>query len=334
MEKLKMAVIGGGFIGSLHARIIAECPHAQLVAVADINQEKARELGRELGCAAYGDVESMLKAEDIDAVDICTPEKYHVSPVELAAKYHKHILLEKPVAETYEDAKYIARTAEEAGVRLMIGHILHFDPRYATLIESNSKGELGEIVSMSFRRANWKRTVRRLKGGVSFLYYMCVHDIELMLSLNKGISPSKVYAQGVSKINAEVGQQDTAFITVTFSNGSIANLHVCWALPENPGAVLQTSAEVLGTLGAGYVSGHDQNVEIVTDEIFSHPDVMHWPEYNGRMQGDLKEEIHHFADATMRNKPYLVDTGTSVEAIKIIEAALRSMESGAPVELQ
>ena len=149
--------------------------------------------------------------------------------------------MEKPAARTYQEALEIDRLAKTHDVRLMVAHLLHFDPRYATLEEAVQRGELGEVVSMFFRRVNWKRTTRRLKGKVSFLYYMCVHDIEFMLSCNRGTKPVKVYAQGVSKINAEVNQEDTAFLTVNFENGSLACIQVLWAMPENTAAILQLS---------------------------------------------------------------------------------------------
>lgn len=333
MGKLKIAVVGTGFIGALHARIIYECPQAELAAVADINGESAATVGAAYGCHSYTDLEQLLNMEETDAVDICTPEEYHLEAVRLAAAYGKHILLEKPAARTYQEALEIDRLAKTHDVRLMVAHLLHFDPRYVTLEEAVQRGELGEVVSMFFRRVNWKRTTRRLKGKVSFLYYMCVHDIEFMLSCNRETKPVKVYAQGVSKINAEVNQEDTAFLTVNFENGSLACIQVLWAMPENTAAILQTGAEVLGTAGMGYVDGRMQGVEIVTEQAVFHPDVLHWPEYNGRMQGDLKEEIHHFVDATLHEYPYLVDTGRAMEAVRIIEAALLSMKTGMPVTL-
>lgn len=328
-----MAVIGAGFIGELHARILHEYPLADLVAIVDIREETARFVAARYGCGCYTDMRTMLENEEVDAVDICTPEEYHLEPVRLAAEYKKHILLEKPVAKTSKEAMEISRLAGEHQVRLMIGHILHFDPRYATLLNTVERGELGEIVSMFFRRANWKRTSRRLLGKVSFLYYMCVHDIEFMLACNDKTKPVKVYAQGVSCINRDIGQQDTAFLTVSFENGSIACIQVMWAMPENTAAILETGAEILGTEGIGTIDGRNQGVEIITDQQPKHPDVLHWPEYHGRVQGDLKEEIHHFVQATLAGEEYLVNTEYAIGAVRIIEAAFESMETGMAVEL-
>lgn len=333
MERLKIAVIGAGFIGELHARILQEYPLAELVSVVDIRKEAAKAVADRYGCSYYSDMGEMLEKENIDAVDICTPEDFHVEPVRLASMHQKHILLEKPIAKTTREAEEIKQLAKEHHVRLMIGHLLHFDPRYATLLETVKEGQLGNIVSMFFRRANWKRTTRRLQGKISFLYYMSVHDIEYMLSCNSGTRPIKVYAQGVSCINREVGQQDAAFLTITFENGSIACIQVMWAMPENSAAILQTGAEILGTEGIGFIDGKDQGVEIITDENSMHPDVLHWPQYNGRMQGDLKEELQHFVQATLTGENYLVDTDSAIMAVAVIEAAFQSMETGSAVSL-
>ena len=333
MEKLRIAVVGAGFIGELHARILYEYPLAELVSVVDIREETAKAVADRYGCSYYSDMKQMLEKEDTDAVDICTPEDYHLEPVRLAAEHKKHILLEKPVAKTTQEADEIKRLADTHHVRLMIGHILHFDPRYVSLLESIQKGQLGDIVSMFFRRANWKRTSRRLMGKVSFLYYMSVHDIEFMLSCNCQTRPIKVYAQGVSSINREIGQQDTAFLTITFENGSVACIQVMWAMPENTTAILQTGAEVLGTKGIGFIDGKNQGVEIITDQSSQHPDILHWPQYNGQMQGDLKEELQHFVRATLYDEAYFVNTDHAIMAVSIIEAAFKSMETGAAVML-
>ncbi len=333
MEQLKIAVIGAGFIGSFHARILFECPQAELKAIVDINEETARTLSEKYGCRYYTDMEEMLQKEEIDAVSICTPEDCHLEPVRLAAAYQKHILLEKPVAKTYDEAKEIRRLAEDNQIRLMVGHLLHFDPRYVSLKNSVHSGSLGEIVSLLFRRVNWKRTSRRLKGKVSFLYYMAVHDIEFMLSCNGLTEPVKVYAQGVSRINQEIGQQDTAFLTITFQNGSIGCIEVMWAMPENAASILQTEAEILGTKGVGFLDGKNHGVEMVTDSGSRCPDLLHWPKYNGKMQGDLKEEVCHFVQATLSGEAYMVNTDTAVKAVQIIEAALQSMAAGEPVML-
>ena len=104
MKKLKVGVIGLGFIGGLHARIWAESDIAELAVVADVNGEAADSLAAQYGCKGYSDYHEMLRDADIDAVDICVPEDFHVAPAVAAAAAKKAILLEKPIAKTAAEA--------------------------------------------------------------------------------------------------------------------------------------------------------------------------------------------------------------------------------------
>ena len=109
MEQLKVGVIGGGFIGTIHARIFHESFGAQLVAVADAEAKVEDRVKQSFGCQFYTDYEQMLKEADIEAVSICLPDVNHVAPAVAAAKAGKHILLEKPMARTVEDCLKIKR---------------------------------------------------------------------------------------------------------------------------------------------------------------------------------------------------------------------------------
>ena len=97
---LRTGVVGLGLIGSLHARIVYEAPHAQLVAVTDINGSTAKEYGERFSCNYYTDFREMYDKEKLDAVCICTPDEFHVENAVYAAQKGLQILLEKPIAKT------------------------------------------------------------------------------------------------------------------------------------------------------------------------------------------------------------------------------------------
>ena len=121
--------------------------------------------------------------------------------------------------------------------------------------------------------------------------------------------------------------------TITFENGAVATIELCWALPENTALGINTYAEIVGTEGAGYVNIMDQGVSVITKDTVEYPDTLHWPEYNGKVQGDLKEELHHFVEATLEDKPYLTNTETAITAVRVIEACFESIKTGMPVEI-
>lgn len=333
MKKLRVGVIGLGFIGGLHARIWAESDIAELVAVADINEALAKQTAEQHGCAAYSDYNEMLKRDDIDAVSICVPEDFHVAPAVAAANAKKAILLEKPIAKTVKEAMEIKKAVDDNGVRMMIAHVLKFDPRYVQLNEAIQSGKLGDISTLALKRTNSQGTPKRLKGKVSFFYYMGVHDIEWMLDYNRAAKPVKVYCQA-SNIVLKGIDTDAAFMTVTFDNGSVATVELNWAFPENGVCGFMTAVEAVGTKAAALLNVDNQGLLIADPASVELPDALHWPVYNGQIQGDLKEELNHFARATLNGSDYLVDTDNAIRAIRVIEAAMESIETGMPVVLE
>lgn len=333
-EKLRMGLIGLGVIGGLHARIMAESPNIELVAVADLNEELAKEFAKKYACEAYMDYKEMIAREDIDAVSICVPEEYHKATAVTVAEAKKDILIEKPLAMTYSEAKDIHEAAEKNSVRMMVAHVCQFDPRYAQLRESIKKGELGEITSMTFMRGNPVSTANRLNGKVSFFYYLGVHDLEMMMNYNLPAKPTKVYAIASNKKNGHMNDYDTAHVLINFDNGAVGNFQVGWAYPNHSAMGILSEAEVTGTKGAGKITIENQGIRIMTEESVTYPDALYWPEYNGKIQGDLPAEINHFAEATYKKEEYLVQVTSALYAVAVAEAALKSIKSGQPIELE
>lgn len=332
-QPLRVGVVGLGLIGSLHARIFRELPHTELVAVCDVNEKTAREHATRLGCKAYSDFARMCASGALDAVSICTPDQYHPENALCAAQNKLHILLEKPVATTKSDALKIEAAARDAGVRLMPAHILHFDPRYAQLREAVERDEIGDIIHMYFRRTNPRANPKRLGGKVSIFHFIGVHDFEMMCCYMRA-RPTRAYCQMVSRVNAGIGCEDTVIATVNFDNGALGLVELCWALPDNPALGINTCASVIGTKAAGYVNIlMDQGVSVIDERNVNYPDTLHWPEYNGRIQGDLKEELSHFATATLAGTPYVTRMENAIAAVSVIEACFASIKSGLPVDV-
>lgn len=333
MEKLRIGVIGLGFIGQLHVRIWSENPEVKLIGVADVVEKVAKETGGCYQCDFYTDYQDLLNRGDLDAVDICVPEDFHMAPALAAAKEKKHILIEKPIAKTVEEAMTIKKAAQDNGVRLMVAHVLKFDPRYVQLNDAIENGKIGTVTSLALKRTNSRGTPLRLRGKVSYFYYMGIHDLEMMLTYNKGAKPVRVYAQESCIVNKGL-DKDAAFVTVTFDNGSVGSLELNWAFPENGACGFMTGAEVVGTQGAAILNVDNQGLAVFTGQTVEYPDVLHWPEYNGNIMGDLKEELAHFANATITGKPYLVDTDNAIAAVALVEAAVESIETGRVVNLE
>lgn len=332
-EKLRVGVIGLGFIGALHARVMYELPNVELVAVSDLRGEVARATADRYACAAYTDYEAMMNAESLDAVSITLPDELHPEAAIRAAEHGLHVLLEKPIAKTAAEAKTILGAVGRAGTRLMVGQVLQFDPRYAQLRDAIRAGRIGEITHMFLKRTNPRSSAARLNGRASIFYYIGVHDIEMMCTYAQS-RPVTAYCKMVSKINAQYHSEDSVFATIGFENGSVAVIELCWALPNNSALGINTYVEVVGSEAAGYVNIQDPGVSIVTPQAVEYPDTLHWPEYNGQILGDLKEELAHFAAATLSGAPYIVDNQSALTAAKVIDACFASISSGMPEAIE
>lgn len=331
-NSLKIGVIGLGLIGKLHARILHEMPNAQLVAVSDIDKNVAESISNQFNCKCYTDFKEMCNNEQLDAVSICSPDQFHAENAIYAAKKGINILIEKPIAPTVEEALSIKKAALDNNISIMVAHLLHFDPRYAQIKEAIKTGKIGDIVHMYFRRTNPKTNCIRLKGKVSIFYFIGIHDFEMMCSY-MGCKPVKVYSQKVSKVNANISSEDTVISIINFENDSIGVIELCWALPENSALGINAYAEIVGTNGVGYINIMDQGVSIITKDSVDYPDILHWPEYNSQINGDLKDELSHFVKATLEKKPYITDIDNAILSVKIVEACFKSIETGYPVDI-
>lgn len=333
MKQLRVGIIGLGFIGQLHARIAFEQPEISLETVSDIRPDVAEKFARQFNCQGETDFEKVLENPKIEAVFITVPDPLHEEIAIKALENGKAVLLEKPAAPTANAVERILNAVKKNNGRLMIAHILQFDPRYAQLRDEIQNGKLGEIIHMFFRRTNPRANAKRSGKNASIFHYIGVHDFEMMCCYAQS-KPIRTYCRRVMKVNREIPSEDSIFATVDFADGAVAVIELCWALPDNTALGINTYAEVAGTRGAGYVNIFDQGVSIYTESGIQYPDTLHWPEYNGMILGDLKEEIAHFARATLNNQPYIVNNENALMAAKIIDGCFQSIETGLPVNLE
>ncbi|MEM3040854.1 MAG: Gfo/Idh/MocA family oxidoreductase, partial [Nitrososphaerota archaeon] len=177
MDKVGFGVIGAGFWGKNHSRVLAELPNTELVAVCDIDSSRAQEVARKYGAEWYTNLEEFLKRTDVGAVCVCTPTTTHATVSLAAMSRGKHLLIEKPIADSVESARKIVNAVRRRDLLVMVGFIERFNPglqRLKNLIES---GALGDIVLVFARRVGrWPERV----GDVGVIKDSAIHDLDLM----------------------------------------------------------------------------------------------------------------------------------------------------------
>ncbi len=337
MERLKVGLIGAGFIGMYHARVFDESFGSKLVAIADSDPSAKERVAKSFKCDFYSSYQEMLAKADIDAVSICLPDDNHVEPVLAAAKAKKHILLEKPMARTVADCLRIKEACDRNGVRLMIAHILRFDPGYRRLCDAVQNGEIGEVLHLSAGRKNSRLLAQRLKGQTSMLFYVGIHDIDAVQWCSRK-RITRVYAQRVVNINRKWNSEDAIYVLANLGDNVIANFEYSWTFPANFPAGLRAKLDIYGSKSCAFLDRFDMGVEIYkekdADLTYELTDLIHWPEFNGRVLGDLKYEIEHFIDALVNNRPFLMPTEDAISAVNVIEAIFESYTKNQPVEVK
>ncbi|MCK4501268.1 Gfo/Idh/MocA family oxidoreductase, partial [Candidatus Babeliales bacterium] len=193
MKKLNIAVIGVGSWGKNHARVFKEMEKTNLIGIYDVQLEKAKEVAITHRARAFSDLDELLSLNEIDAVSIASPTSTHGAIALKAIEHGKHVLIEKPMTSTLEEAEKIIDAAKGSNVIVSVGFIERFNPiinKSLTLIES---GELGELVLLSARRLGpfWPD---RLKD-VDVIRDVSIHDIDAFRYLTSK-DPISVYARG------------------------------------------------------------------------------------------------------------------------------------------
>ena len=158
-EELRVAVIGCGAIGSLHAQAVVRSKHAQLTATCDVEPERAELVAASTSANTYNDVEELLSAEPLDVVTVATPENLHMAPVVKSIEAGCHVFCEKPMASTFADAQRMTDAAARHSRHLAIDYNRRFGFGYLKAKELCANGAVGD----SRDRTNYR--IEECPGG-------------------------------------------------------------------------------------------------------------------------------------------------------------------------
>lgn len=181
LNELRIGLIGCGSFGESHAATLAGIPYARVVAVTDVNSERAGNMAARYNIPKIAkDFRELCSLRDVDAVHVVTTEDQHLDPVLAALENGKHVFVEKPMATTVEDAQKMVDARRKTGLILMPGHICRFETKFATVKEQLATGRLGQIVSMAARQNRPKGLAPTYKRTHQVL--VCsIHEIDIML---------------------------------------------------------------------------------------------------------------------------------------------------------
>jgi len=315
MEELKVAVVGIGFWGKNHVRVLNELPGVKVVAVCDTSPEKAKAVAEKYEARFYTDSREMYDKEEIDAVTICVWSTTLAKEAIKALKAEKHVLVEKPMASSAKEARRILKLAKEKDRHLTVGFIERFNPavqRFKSLID---KGEIGSIVSATAKRVSrWPERI----GDVGVVKDTAIHDIDIMRYIFEE-DPIAIYANAGNLKHKRF--EDYAQIMLTFSDGRTAFVEANWLTPYKTRKLVVTGSKAIISLD--YIT-QEMSIETEGQTITPREE---WKE-------PLKLELQHFTECILKDRKPLVTGMDGLKALQIAEAALKSAAKCSIIKLR
>lgn len=340
---LKFALLGCGRIAKRHSDLLGngQIKNAQLVAVCDTDEDKAKIIGEQFGVQHYADMHEMVQKESIDVISILTESGYHAEHVKTLATYGKHLVVEKPMALTLDDADDMIIACQKNNCRLFVVKQNRFNVPVVKLREALEGNRFGKLFLGTIRvrwcrpqqyydQDSWRGTWA-MDGGV--LTNQASHHIDLLEWMMGKVD--SVYAKGIQAI-ADIEAEDTAAVILKFRNGGIGVIEATTAIRPKD---LEGSLSILGEHGSVEIGGFAVNKMI------------HW-NFDKVKEGDSEvmekysvnppnvygfghqAYYQHVVDCIINNKRQLVDGLEGRKSIELINAIYESMETGKEVFLR
>jgi UDP-N-acetylglucosamine 3-dehydrogenase len=313
-------------MGGVHLSAYANIPGVEVVGVADARLESAVVGAEMAGARPYASYDELVAAEDVEVVDVCLPTAFHRDLAVEAAGDGKHVILEKPIARTIEDAREILDAFSGEGPRLFVGHVVRFFPEYVAIKEKIEAGDLGTVgVVRTSRRspfllgwndwyADW-----RVSGGV--LLDLVIHDFDFLRWTLGEVE--RVYARGL--LGREYNRLDYALVTLRFESGAIAHVEGHWGYP----GPFNYSIEVAGSRALLTAD----STEPATLEMIREPDAPDGVPDLASGTSPYEIELTHFIHCITTGEQSVVEGRDAYEALRISLAATESVLTGRPVTI-
>ncbi len=300
---MRVGVIGSGAMGQNHIRTYSQMSGVELAGISDIDASRVYRLAKQYMTQGFTDYRELLKL-DLDAVSIVVPTTLHKNVALDVINSNTNLLVEKPIADTIENAISIVNAAHKENLTLMVGHIERYNPAVTKMKQIINSGELGKIVSISTRRVGPHNPRIR---DVGVILDLGVHDIDTI---------SYLYNSRVSGVFAIAGcelhpYEDHASILLKFENNNAGVVETNWLTPHKT-----RNFTVIGTEGVGYG-------DYIEQKVFIHD--KNWiKEAKVDMAEPLKLELEGFICACQSKIKPLTTGEDGIHALEVALAAVQS----------
>lgn len=329
---MKVGIVGVGFMGTTHAVGWADTPATIIGFTAETSRE-ADNLAKRYNAKVYPSLDEMLP--DVDVVDICSPTHLHHEMALKAAGAGKHIVCEKPLARTTKQAQEIVNACRQAGVQLLVAHVVRFFPEYALAHSAVMEGQIGRPGVIRLHRGsyrpkkpagNWFLDEEK-SGGI--LMDLMIHDYDYARWVAGDVET--VSARRVTEVHPDA-PVDYGLVILSHRSGALSHIAGAWAYPP---PTFRTHLEIAGDRGLIEFDSDStapiQNL-ILKASGSDAPDVA-LPS-SPVSESPYTTQIKEFYGALADGKTARVSALDGLVAVQIAEAALESAHTGQPVKLQ
>jgi UDP-N-acetylglucosamine 3-dehydrogenase len=304
---IRVGVVGCGSWGRNHARVYKDLPGVELVGVADLNPAAAKDVGERYRVPYYTDPHKIVCDPEIQLVSICTPTVTHAELGLRAMECGKHVLVEKPMADSVAEAEELIRAAERHHCWLTVGFVERFNPAVQDVYRRVADGEVGDVILAHSRRVS--RSPGRI-GDVGVVKDLAIHDIDIVNNL-MGVMP-----EYVSAVTGRIRHmyEDYANINMLYDDDRNAFVEANWLTPRRIRTLTVTGTE--GIINVEYTT---QLITVENDRMITQPFLPY--------KEPLMEELASFVRHVPADEEPEVSGEDGLNALRVCEAALRSSET-------
>ncbi|WP_066970633.1 Gfo/Idh/MocA family protein [Methanobrevibacter filiformis] len=314
MDNVTVGVIGVGAMGYNHARVYHRLENTKLAGISDVSENTLAKVAKKYDTQGYTNYEDLLENPEIDLVSICVPTTHHHKVVMSAIEHGKHVLVEKPIAFTLQEAEEMNEAAKEKGIKFATGHVERFNPSIQKAKELIENDVIGDIVSASAKRVG--PFPPRIKD-VGVAIDLAIHDLDVMYYLFNE-NAIQVYAT-MGSILEKCEYEDHAEIMTNFENGITGILEVNWLTPYK-----RRELEITGTDGIISIDYIDQSIDVY-GKFAQDVKIQH--------EEPLKEELKSFVNSVLKDSEPEITGDDGINALKMVLAANRSSKEQIPIHI-
>ena len=316
----------------MHAHSYAAClndlPNVTLVGVHDADTPRGKQAAERYGTRFFGGLEALLD-ENLDGVIVCTENVHHRAFVEACAERVKHVLCEKPIATTLEDARAMIATCEQHGAKLQIALPVRFAPPVQQLKKLLDENALGTVYSASCTNhgrmpGGWFTDPKQAGGGAVMDH--TVHVVDLLRWLFD-TEVTEIYADiGYGLLHPGLGTDDAGMLSFTLENGTYGTLDTSWSRPANYPIWGDVRLELTGEKGSAHLDVFRQHLTLTS--------VKDGTQYLGWGSNPDRGLVQDFLNMIRTDGEPSITGEDGLRALEVTLAAYRSAEAGEVVRLE